>query len=872
MRTNSKKISLKALGMILSFLLIFSGFQKSIVSADSGISNNADLKSVTINEAKLDIVYPDVLTYSMNIITNVTIDNLSVTAEASNNKASVAIEGTEVKNNIAIVKITVTSEDRSNTKIYYVIVRINGDDSPSSDANLLSITINGQKINVTNPYTDNYNIDLPINTAGEYLSVETEASDRKAVVSVEGTRVINNSALVKITVTSENKTNKRVYYVNVQLKEGDANNGFIKIKTAAYHTLALKNDGTLYSFGENNFGQLGDDTKVLRTGPIQVKKITNVVDFDTSNSHSIAVTGDGSVWVWGLNDFGQLSNNKKDILAPIKVEGLYDIVKVRAGNRFSLALDKYGHVWFWGDNSKEQFEEDEYISSAEPVLVSGLLSTKVVDIAVGDYHCLALSDEGKVYAWGANDFGQLGDGTLYNRNIPSVIKDLKKVRYISANFNTSSAIAEDGSGYYWGEVIFDDEGIMNESVAVTIPELIREVSEAQSIEVNNNHIVYVNKKGIVYSKGINKYGQLGDGTTYNKDNFSWVYKLNRVNDIAISEQGSFFIDEKGYIYASGRNDRGQLGLNQTGGNYTTPTKLESFGTNTVEAVYANYKSGEVDKGTVIRLGTNTGNAKIYYTLDGTNPTERSTLYRTPIIINEYTVIKAVAVKDGKYSSISAFEYVISNKARTEMNITIGSKEGKIGDYVEIPITLSNVPTEGISNLKFAIKFNPEILSVQSINYGGLISDSSDFSYTRPSKDTILLSFYDGSRTNRNIKQSGTFATIKLYIKYGINPGRYSLEQVFNSEDGTYSKGYKIVNVYYNPGYIDAVSLSSIMYGDVDGDGKVTALDLQYIQRYIAKKVTSFPYHNGLEAADIDKDGDVDSNDVELIKKIIFSSK
>lgn len=870
----SKNKRLRILSVILSFLLTFIASGDSVVKADTDLYSNADLNSITINEIKISITNPDIYTYNLNMSVSTAIETLIVEAEPVNEKSTVSIGGTNVVNNIAVVNVTVTSQDKTKTKIYYVVVQINGDGSVSSDADLISITINGQKINTKNLYTANYNLNLPANTAGEFLSVETEASNANATISVEGTRIINNSALVKITVTAANKINTRVYYVNVKLKDSEVNNGFVKVRTADFHTLVLKNDGTLYGFGENNYGQLGDGTKTTRISPVQVKNIANVEDFDTSNSHSIAVTSDGTVWIWGLNDFGQLGiDSKKDTTIPTKIEGLNDIVKVRAGNRISIALDKYGHIWTWGYNSKGVDDEAIDSDAIKPSIVNELLKTKIVDIAAGDFHFLSLTDEGKIYSWGANDFGQLGDGTLYNSYTPVLIKSpsavKSEVKFISANGNTSSCIDKNGNVYYWGENKFDGTNILNETTSVTAPKLIDDISDAKKVEVNNDHIVYVKKNGDIYSKGINKYGQLGNGSTTNSGTFYMIYNLGKINEIDISHYSSFLIDEEGYIYAAGRNNTGQLGVNDTNAYYSSPKKLQSFTASEISAVYANYKSGEVDKDTAVRLGTDTLGGKIYYTLDGSNPTEKSNIYKTPIIINEHTIIKAIAFKDGKYSPVSTFEYVISNKARTEMNISIGTGEGKIGDYVDIPITFSNVPSSGIANLKFAIKYNPEVLTFQSTTYGELISDSSDFSYSKVAEDTILLSFYDNSRTSRNISKNGTFATIKFYIKSNSNKGRYSLAQVYYSEEGVYSKGNKLVNTYYNAGYIDAVDTKSILYGDVDGDSKVTALDMQYIQRYIGGKVTSFPYSNGLEAADIDDDGDIDSNDIELIKKTIL---
>lgn len=872
-----KKKGFRILGVLLGFLLSFSIVGDFTVKAVD--INNADLEFIKINGNDIGSLDPNIPTYVYNLIIDTAIQTLTVDTKTKNENATFTIEGRDViNNNFAIVKITVTAEDRFTKKTYFIIVRINGTDdgTTSNDANLLSITVNGQPINTKNSYTDNYSLKLPVNTAGDYLSVETEVSDKKSTVYVDGTRIVNNSALVKITVIAENKLTTRVYYVNVELKEGAVSSSFINVKTADFHTLALKNDGTLYAFGENNYGQLGDNSKTFRKSPIQVKNLSNVIDFDTSNSHSIAATGDGSVWLWGMNDLGQLgTGNNKNTLVPTLVEGLYDVVKVRAGNRTSIALDRYGHVWSWGYNTKGVDDEAVDTEAFKPTLVTGLLKVKIVDIAAGDSHALALTSDGKIYAWGANDLGQLGVGDYYNRYQPTIIQNpvgiKSSVKQIGANGNTSTCIDKDGNVYYWGKVIgLSEEGILQSAPEET-PQRINGIAKARFVEANDKYIIYIDQSGNAYSMGINKYGRLGVWSTTNETTFRQISEhendIGKINNISISEHSSFFIDEEGYIYAAGRNGIGQLGTNDTT-EYHAPKKLLSFGGSEVSGVYSNYRSGEVDRGASIRLNSDTLSGKIYYTLDGSNPTENSNLYKVPIIVNGYTLIKAAAFKDGKYGPVSTFEYMVGNRWGNEMNITIGNGKGKAGETVDIPISFSNIPIAGITNLKFAVKFNPGALSFDGVTYGELISDSSDFSCSRISEDTLLLSFYDNSRTSRNINKSGTFATLRFYIKYNTVTGRYPLTQVYNQEEGVYSSGSKIVNAYYNAGYIDATDSKSIIYGDVDGDSKVTALDLQYIQRYVAGKITSFPYSYGTDAADIDEDGKIDSNDVELIKKII----
>jgi alpha-tubulin suppressor-like RCC1 family protein len=749
-------------------------------------------------------------------------------------------------------------------------LRVKADSTDPYNDDLVSITINDQKITIVNPWTTEYNMELPASTADDFLSVVAEPANKKAIISIEGNRVVNKTALVKITVTSENRTSTEDYYVNVQIKEVSLSGNFKDIKSGEYHSIALKTDGTLYSFGENNFGQLGDGSRTNRLTPVQVKNLSNVIDFDTSSSHSIAATSDGSVWVWGLNDNGQLYNkSKSDILTPMKVTGISNIVKVRAGNRFSLALDKYGAVWFLGYNAKGQYDDEVDTSNLKPTIISGLSDVSVKDISVGDFHCMVLTTTGRIYTWGANDYGQLGDGTKNTIYNPVLIPNSEddefvnaNIKYINANGNTSSCIKNDGTAYFWGKSDFDEE-----SVTLT-PKLIEDMGNASAIDANSNHIAVLKNDGKVQTMGNNSYGQLADGSYEDRTYFSSIYNVGTINRISTAQYNTFLVGQDGYIYGSGRNHFGQLGINQTGEYFRSLQKLQGFNSNdNVSSVYANYDSGEVSKGTRIRLNNDTLYSRIYYTLDGTDPTSSSMLYTDPIVINEYTVLKAIAIKDGRYSAVTTYEYLISTVAKTEMNINIPSKACKMGETIEIPITFSNVPSAGVATVKFAIKYNPQVLSLQSINYGELIEDSRDFSYST-SQDTIILDFIDSSKSTRNITQNGVFATLKFYVRYNIPSGRYSLSQGYILGEGAFFKDSRPINLYYNNGYVD-VNADTVLYGDVDNDGKVTALDLQYIQRYLSSKITEFPYYDGFKAADADKDGSITSNDLELIKKIIL---
>ena len=180
------------------------------------------------------------------------------------------------------------------------------------------------------------------------------------------------------------------------------------------HSLALKSDGTVWAWGYNIYGQLGDGTTggpENKSVPVQVLNLTGVVQVATGGIHSLAVKFDGTVWAWGWNGIGALGDGTTtDRNTPVQVSGITGVVQVAGGGSHSLALKSDGTVWAWGSNQYGQLGDGSYpVSGAQsntPVKVSGL--TGVVQIASeGLYHSLALKSDGSVWAWGWNQYNQL---------------------------------------------------------------------------------------------------------------------------------------------------------------------------------------------------------------------------------------------------------------------------------------------------------------------------------------------------------------------------------------------------------------------------------------------------------------------------------
>jgi alpha-tubulin suppressor-like RCC1 family protein len=235
------------------------------------------------------------------------------------------------------------------------------------------------------------------------------------------------------------------------------------IAMGSRHSLALKRDGTVWEWGDNNNGLPGDGLTLAPysgpwpdpSTPAQVSGLTDVVAVAAGYGHSLALKSDGTVWAWGFNGHGQLGDGTTETrTTPFQVNGLAGVVKIAAGDAHSVAVKSDGTVWAWGSNVGGQLGDGTTTDRLEPVQVSGLSGTAV---AAGRFHNLALKDDGTVWAWGDDQFGQLGDGgevqpgPLEAQLGPLQVSGLTEVTKIAAGFTHSLALKADGTLWAWGD-------------------------------------------------------------------------------------------------------------------------------------------------------------------------------------------------------------------------------------------------------------------------------------------------------------------------------------------------------------------------------------------------------------------------------------
>ncbi|XP_076159819.1 RCC1 and BTB domain-containing protein 1 isoform X2 [Alosa pseudoharengus] len=227
------------------------------------------------------------------------------------------------------------------------------------------------------------------------------------------------------------------------------------------HVLLATEDGDLYAWGHNGYSQLGNGTTnqgvapVLVTTNLQSKRITEV---SCGSHHSMALTSEGEVYAWGYNNCGQVgSGSTANQPTPRKVSNCLQnkhVVSLTCGQTSSMAVVDNGEVYGWGYNGNGQLGLGNNGNQLTPCRLAALQGYCVLQIASGYAHTLALTDEGLLYAWGANTYGQLGTGNKSNQLSPvQIMTEKERIVEIAAchSTHTSAAKTQSGQVFMWGQ-------------------------------------------------------------------------------------------------------------------------------------------------------------------------------------------------------------------------------------------------------------------------------------------------------------------------------------------------------------------------------------------------------------------------------------
>ncbi len=279
----------------------------------------------------------------------------------------------------------------------------------------------------------------------------------------------------------------------------------------ALHALALNADGSVWSWGDNTYRQLGYVPQFSPSPPQQVPHIHDTVGVAVGGAFSMSLDSDGNVWTWGGNQHGERGPNAPIYGAePNMLADLDCIVSIAAGGAHGAAVRSDGAVLTWGSNNKGQLgsltADPDY--SDDPTQVPGI--TDAIAVAAGWYHTLVLRSNGTVMAFGYNQYGQLGDGTTGNsRTTPMPVSGLTNVAMVRAGQMNSFAILQDGTVRGWGS----DEGQLGSGSSIfggrSTPVPAVDVGPVLDLESGASHTLFLRTDHTVWISGSNQFGQLG---------------------------------------------------------------------------------------------------------------------------------------------------------------------------------------------------------------------------------------------------------------------------------------------------------------------------------------------------------------------------
>lgn len=301
-----------------------------------------------------------------------------------------------------------------------------------------------------------------------------------------------------------------------------------QVENGYYFSIAIKDNGTLWAWGDNYAGTLGDGTTDDKSSPIQIGSDTNWSFISCGDNHTAAIKTDGTLWIWGSNYNYQLgTNNASTVWASSPVQtsiGGNDWVSVSCGYGHTVALKSNGTMWTWGNGNDGQLGDDQTGDRSSPVM-NNYGEDTWSKIHAG-YDCtFGIKNDGTLWSFGLNAYGRLGDGTSQNRSSPVQVLGSGTWKQVSA-FQSTVGIKQDGTLWTWG---YGSNGQLGNNNTVDCSSPIQTVmggSEWHQCSSGHDFNAAIRNDGTLWTWGDNNNGQLGDLTTGNKSSPVQVYGIN----------------------------------------------------------------------------------------------------------------------------------------------------------------------------------------------------------------------------------------------------------------------------------------------------------------------------------------------------------
>jgi alpha-tubulin suppressor-like RCC1 family protein len=410
------------------------------------------------------------------------------------------------------------------------------------------------------------------------VSYETQSGDVGSVLSsVLASKTLSQNNIIVVNTVEDlpdlefyDSPSGMIYYVeNISVFAVSVNdnvNNQSKWITLDGRTLRIDTGNLVWSWGCNSPGGLGNNSTISRSSPVSVVGgFTDWCQVSAGGTHSLGVRTNGTLWSWGCGAVGQLGQNSTiSRSSPVSVVGGFTHwCQVSAGEFHSLGLRTNGTLWSWGCGSFGRLGDNSTIARSSPVSVVGGF-TDWCQVSAGSSHSVALRTNGTAWSWGCGSFGRLGDNSTIDRSSPvSLVGGFTDWCQVSASGGHNLGVRTNGIAWAWG---FNGQGSLgnNSTIDRSSPvSVVGGFTDWCQVSADNGNIA-VRTNGTAWSWGFNLAGQLGDNSTISRSSpVSVVGGFTDWCQVSAGGTHSLGVRTNGTLWSWGCGAVGQLGDNST---------------------------------------------------------------------------------------------------------------------------------------------------------------------------------------------------------------------------------------------------------------------------------------------------------------------
>jgi alpha-tubulin suppressor-like RCC1 family protein len=477
--------------------------------------------------------------------------------------------------------------------------------------------------------------------------------------------------------------------INTNTTEWEATEIFVnqrikKIKPGYNNFVAIDTLNNLYTWGDNTYGQLGELANFNRSNPNVVSLNLPTQEpwkqISLGSSFAVAIkSNDSSLWAWGLNSSGQLGDGTTvDKSSPVQI-GTNSWSIVSAGNEFVLAIDIAGNLYAWGRNSFGALGDGTNFTKSSPVQI-GTSSWSFV--STGERHSMGIDIIGRLFSWGDNSSGQLGDGTVAGKNSPVLVPTTtyQSYKFISAgNLHTLAIRNSDSKLIAWGTNGSNRLGLSLSSTSLdqSTPTAAPSILSFKIVSAGSIHSLGIDSNDLLFTWGAATAGVLGDNSTSGSRSSPIQIGSNTWYTGSAGNSYTTAIRTDGSLYVWGRNDLGQLGDGTTI-NKSSPVQIGSSSWTKVSTNQFHTTAIDINGG-LWAWGQNSDGQLGDFSLEN-----KSSPVQVSSSINTYTSWKTISTQTGHFLAIKASDSSLWAWGRnnagqlgigTQVNVSIPTKVG-----------------------------------------------------------------------------------------------------------------------------------------------------------------------------------------------------